>query len=440
MDRFLREVARAFPFLLGWRIKLIVAHRRLTYPLRYLPFKSRTFGPPKGEYLSLRHYARDPISQGYLEIRELSKKTYGHRNPPITNSARVKRAFLERETYKVFGASVGVVRGGRVWGFDGGSVITPNDRLIWNLSPVNYTFKRDLHHVFTKFRLPPVKQYGKVVNLVTRCAEDNYWHWMFDLLPRVELVERAGISLDDAYYLVNHRGHSFQLDSLAHLGIPKDRVILATKDVHVEAEELILPSVVNPNLNTDGLSYSKEAFEFLRNRFLGKNIPRTRNRPRLFISRDRSRRRIRNEASLYKRLQRYGFERIYLEDRSLVEQARLFNSAEWIIGLHGAGLSNIVFCRPGTRITEVFAPDFIATNFWTLSEQLGFQYHCYCEDSRYLGVQGGRFQRNLDLSVSVPEFMNFFKRVQHAAPITTGTPEVERPSGILETDLTQPLI
>ena len=118
-----------------------------------------------------------------------------------------------------------------------------------------------------------------------------------------------------------------------------------------------------------------------------------------------------NEAELFAALEEYSFEKVFLEDYALEEQARLFDSAECVVGFHGAGLTNIMFCRPGTRIVEIFSPDFIVTNFWTFSEQIGLRYYCYCEDEHYTGVHGGRFQRVVELNISVPAFMHFFAQV-----------------------------
>ena len=35
------------------------------------------------------------------------------------------------------------------------------------------------------------------------------------------------------------------------------------------------------------------------------------------------------------------------------EEIDLFYNAECIVGLHGAGLANIVFCKPGTKVIEL---------------------------------------------------------------------------------------
>ena len=48
-----------------------------------------------------------------------------------------------------------------------------------------------------------------------------------------------------------------------------------------------------------------------------------------------------------------GFEVVHLEDTQWIEQIRLFQNARVIAGPHGAGLSNLVFARPGTIVIEL---------------------------------------------------------------------------------------
>jgi hypothetical protein len=44
---------------------------------------------------------------------------------------------------------------------------------------------------------------------------------------------------------------------------------------------------------------------------------------------------------------------VKLEGMPFHEQIQLFASAKLIVGQHGAGLSNIVFCKPGTHVVEI---------------------------------------------------------------------------------------
>jgi hypothetical protein len=48
----------------------------------------------------------------------------------------------------------------------------------------------------------------------------------------------------------------------------------------------------------------------------------------------------------------------FLENYSIDRQIRLFSNAKLVIGVHGAGMSNVVFCKPGTRIIEIKSPMF----------------------------------------------------------------------------------
>ncbi len=49
--------------------------------------------------------------------------------------------------------------------------------------------------------------------------------------------------------------------------------------------------------------------------------------------------------------------------------------SEAIVAPHGGGLSNLVFCRPGTKVIEIFSPELVAGYFWKLSNQLGLDYY-----------------------------------------------------------------
>lgn len=49
----------------------------------------------------------------------------------------------------------------------------------------------------------------------------------------------------------------------------------------------------------------------------------------------------------------HRFKSVYLEFTEFEEQVKYFNNAKLIICAHGAGMSNMFFCKPGTKIIEV---------------------------------------------------------------------------------------
>jgi capsular polysaccharide biosynthesis protein len=48
-----------------------------------------------------------------------------------------------------------------------------------------------------------------------------------------------------------------------------------------------------------------------------------------------------------------GFQIIKSQDLSFLEQVNLFYNLKCIVTLHGAGLSNLVFCRANTKVIEI---------------------------------------------------------------------------------------
>lgn len=65
---------------------------------------------------------------------------------------------------------------------------------------------------------------------------------------------------------------------------------------------------------------------------------------------------------------------VSLEGRPLVEQMRIFATARLVVAQHGAALANLVFCRPGTKVLEIF-PRGSWNCFQPLAETFQLAYH-----------------------------------------------------------------
>lgn len=100
-------------------------------------------------------------------------------------------------------------------------------------------------------------------------------------------------------------------------------------------------------------------------------------RKRLYISR-MSRRKVVNEADLMAMLARYDFEFVEDKPRSVAEQVRLYQCADIVVGPHGASFANLLWCRPGTQLLELFAPHYRPEYFRYLAHVLGLRYAAYC--------------------------------------------------------------
>jgi hypothetical protein len=95
---------------------------------------------------------------------------------------------------------------------------------------------------------------------------------------------------------------------------------------------------------------------------------------RLLIVRKVRTRKFHNLEQLEASLSSYGFKTVYLEGMSSVDQILLFQSAEFIIAAHGAGLANLLFCQPGTKVIELMPSADFRSYFWFISQKLDLVY------------------------------------------------------------------
>jgi hypothetical protein len=206
-----------------------------------------------------------------------------------------------------------------------------------------------------------------VVTLTT-FWDSNYFHWLFDVLPRLQLVESSGLKPSRIYASLRH---GFQRDTLLQLGYTPDTIIDAAVIPHVSATEMVVPSLPGtPGVMPDWVC------RFLREKLLPTTAACDGNRLRIYISRASARnRRVVNEPRLLGLLERYDFMVVRLETLSFAEQVRLFQSAGCVVAPHGAGLANLVFCQRGASVVEILPSQETNLCYWLLSQQVSLTYH-----------------------------------------------------------------
>lgn len=75
-------------------------------------------------------------------------------------------------------------------------------------------------------------------------------------------------------------------------------------------------------------------------------------------------------------LEELGFEQVFFEDLSFSGQVDAVRSASHIVAVHGAGLANLTFAEPGTKLFEIFSPHFGSACFLGISRLAGLDYAC----------------------------------------------------------------
>jgi len=147
---------------------------------------------------------------------------------------------LQRESPATF---VLEIDNGRVWG-DVGNVLMPDGAVLREMSPdFHDSWKKD--KIFRQSHLTvPEQRRGRILTLASPGGQ-TFGHWIFDVLPRLAILEKAGLSLEgcDGFFLSETR-KKFQSETLELLGIPRGKWISAEDTIHLQAETLIATSPV----------------------------------------------------------------------------------------------------------------------------------------------------------------------------------------------------
>lgn len=258
-------------------------------------------------------------------------------------------------------AFVAIIPNGRVLGER--AVISPDNKLLWDVS-VEWAKLPPEHSVFQESKLPPIIKTDKTVALLNHPASNNYYHWLLEAIARIHLLQKSRTKIDK--YIVNHRSLPFQLKTLAACGITAEKLIQPHDRFHLSARKLIIPSYVNlPNA---------WSCKYVRNLLLPHMAFQIEDGYERIYIRRKSYRRVVNEVEIVGLLEKYGFKCVELETLPLDKQIRLFYSAKVIVAPHGAGLANLVFCQPKTRVIELFTPSFMEPHYWQISRLMDLKY------------------------------------------------------------------
>ena len=347
-------------------------------PNTYLLFKSfllrwKRYSKPQEVLESMRSYAE----VNKFECKVIKEATVLHHPLPKTISEYIDNAFKHNVQITFPAQMITTIPFGRV--VNQGFVITPDNSILEEVSMMfngsKPVYKRidNSHKLFTTDIATKPAEFidARIAVLATPSAQHNYYHWMMELLPRLQTLRMGGFDLnnDIDYFFVNSTASSFQKETLKACGVSTNKIIDSIWHPHVTARELIVIS----RTGKDGF-FDHHTVNFLRGLF--KDSMKKTNSKMIYLNRHNVRhRRILNENELEQMLINYGFESISLDNLSVSEQASLLSSAKVVISGHGASLTNLVFCHKGTKVLELFQSNNIHPIYWGISNILDLEYH-----------------------------------------------------------------
>ena len=203
------------------------------------------------------------------------------------------------------------------------------------------------------------KIHGKVLSLVNGASgNENYFHWLYDILPRLVIFEKLyKLNILDYLYLPELK--NFQIETLRLFNFDNIKFINSKKYRHIVCDELFVtthPWHKYGNILNNGKNIPKWIFEEIYKKLI-RHKKKFKCNKKIFIDRRDSKYnhcQIINDKILKKFLIKKGFSIYKVGELDLFKQIFLFNNAKIIIGAHGAAFANLIFCKKGTKVIEIF--------------------------------------------------------------------------------------
>ncbi len=204
---------------------------------------------------------------------------------------------------------------------------------------------------------------------VTDIWSRAYFHWMTDALPRLftirNEVQNATLLLPYAY-----RHEDYIEPSLKPFSV---------KEVKYIRGSLLCKTLKVPTHTALAGNYNDRIIKAIRSLYTHYYLNKQNEQvlEKVYISRAKTdKRKIANENNVIKVLESYGFKTVYFEEHSFEQQVKMALNAKYLISNHGAGLTNMLFMKPGSCVFELRKKGDSNNNcYFSLASALDLKYY-----------------------------------------------------------------
>jgi hypothetical protein len=201
--------------------------------------------------------------------------------------------------------------------------------------------------------------------IISQPGQDIYGHWILDIVPRLFLLNEAGLGGKEILIGQIPDWASFFIKNACP---PGSSITAITDPNTIVTRRAYLPGFLKQGTVLDR-DFCARAWKSFLTRVQTTTTKSSTPGPRkLFISRSKwsANRIIENEPDIEHSMQDRGYTIVYPETLSVEDQYQTFRNADIIVGQDGSGLHNIIFCeKPGVKLGVIGTTD--RTNMWHIS-------------------------------------------------------------------------
>lgn len=210
-------------------------------------------------------------------------------------------------------------------------------------------------------------------------GEENYFHFYNDVLAKIYFLEKNGIDVRNTPVVVSEKlwKREYFQSYLQQSPLFKSLHWIRQEKQYIRCRHAIF---------CKPLTHRKDLYESI---FEPLRIDTPGDTIKLFIYRSKKHQRfLENEAEVEELCKKFGFVVQDTEGMQLLNQIRLFSRASVILGVHGAGLTNMYFRNGPCKVIEIFPPpseNYLPFHYMLLADLKSFSYEAI------IGEEGKHF-------------------------------------------------
>ena len=214
---------------------------------------------------------------------------------------------------------------------------------------------------------------GKTVVIGFNLAFRNYYHWMMQSLPAIHYsIQTIGAANCVLALPPLTWWQEETLALLGYAGLPRVQIDF---DCHYHFQRAHWSEYLNGTADNFLSPRCQEVFD----RLARGTDPLPDAPERYYVARlDTPNRVVSNEAEVRRLLESFGFVTLVPSYFAFTFQIGLLKSARFVVGAHGAGLTNLAFCAPGTTVLELVQSNFPIMLINRIAQERGLRYHAEC--------------------------------------------------------------
>lgn len=214
-------------------------------------------------------------------------------------------------------------------------------------------------------RTPKVDVFNGRLLVVDSAGFENPFHWIVNVLPKFVWANSKGVEFDALAVRFESKFHRDVFEEFLDGNVP----IVPISDKRSVKADMLLVS----NLPCSPGATLPSVLKEIRQKFVCSSPSASRRK--VYVSRQHARgRRLAKGMAVEAALEKHGFETVLPESLSHSQRRAVFGSASVILGVHGAGLTNMIYAPEDCAVIEIMNPGYRNVSYWLLAESLGLDY------------------------------------------------------------------